>query len=458
MDKRVVVAVTIASLALSFLLHLPTDAVTTLTGYTPPPPIGSVYSDIIAGVYGPIFEDPSLCPSATSDRWIDRAALQDLCRGVPRFYLPYRDYVLEYPPLVGALWALSTNLGFAAAGFRAGPEAPAEARAVAKLVHYAVQSAAIGAAALVLMRELWRVSEKAGLSRLYVILPLLPSFVVYAIYNWDLLAAALAVLSLRLLLEERYLAAGVSMGLAVSAKLMPVAAGLVIGYELLQELLKGRRGRFAPYLLGLVLGLLPYLALATGAPTGFRRFIEHHAAWYCENCVMLLLFWDPMAPGARAASILAVLVALILVTLLPPSRAWPRWPVDKAFLATSLFIALNYVFTPQMLLMIAPLALLVLKGRRFWYYVAVDVLNALIILLWFHDSELRSALAFLGIPQGYNPWGIDSPIQMIAAVRNLLLLYLLLRESLELLSPLKPYAYTPPGTDLSKAMEGGEGA
>ncbi|MEM4786272.1 MAG: hypothetical protein QXW87_05450, partial [Desulfurococcaceae archaeon] len=91
-------------------------------------------------------------------------------------------------------------------------------------------------------------------------------------------------------------------------------------------------------------------------------------------------------------------------------------------------IALNYVFTPQMILIITPLALIILEKRKLILYSIADSLNALIIILFFEDFKIREFLNKIGfpIPIEFNPWSISSIVQWIAVIRIMILLIIIL--------------------------------
>lgn len=86
-------------------------------------------------------------------------------------------------------------------------------------------------------------------------------------------------------------------------------------------------------------------------------------------------------------------------------------------------VALNYIFTPQMILMVTPFALLVLNCLPLYAYVVADVTNSLLIIAFFEDVALRTLLSrLMPINTEFNPWTIDSPTQWLATIRNVAIL------------------------------------
>ena len=54
------------------------------------------------------------------------------------------------------------------------------------------------------------------------------------------------------------------------------------------------------YIIGFVsTGVLPFIILYIIAPRGFLDFINHHASWYCENCLYLPIINDIWSPLHR---------------------------------------------------------------------------------------------------------------------------------------------------------------
>jgi hypothetical protein len=98
-----------------------------------------------------------------------------------------------------------------------------------------------------------------------------------------------------------------------------------------------------------------------------------------------------------------------------------------AFLALSTAMIFNYVFSPQMMIMLTPIALLALPQSALIYYTIADVANALIMLMFFKDFDLRAFISkYTNIRVVFSPWTLDSPVQWAAFIRNLILLIIFL--------------------------------
>ncbi len=136
-----------------------------------------------------------------------------------RYGLPYVHYFLEYPPLVGLLWAASALPRL----WLGEPEA--------LLAHYLVQGAVLAASTAAVVVEASRLSRRLGSPVDGAVVAALPSTIVYGVYNWDALAMALALRGLNAYLDGRVALAGALLGLGAAAKLYPALALLALLVE-----------------------------------------------------------------------------------------------------------------------------------------------------------------------------------------------------------------------------------
>ncbi len=400
-------AVAVLSILVSYYLHSPQSPVIQT---------GLKYSDIVHGVFNPRFNP------GDSRLWFNVDKLEALRSGYRLCPLPYVDYKFEYPPVIGVLFLVSTCTGIMVSLPRIySPEDYSDLVRGILLVHYNVQASTLSLAFLVTVFLVARLLEsyKAGLWKAFLI-PLLPSTIVYMIYNWDVLAALFLVFSIYFYTRGNYRLSGFMMGLSVSTKLLTIIAGLSLALLLAS---KDRRG-FTGYTLAFLLaGVTPYVLLYIISPRGFIEFISHHASWYCENCVYMILVNDIWSPLHRilAAFTIGFTVAVILVASATSSRRLQ----DILFASTATPIVFNYVFTPQMLLIITPVAMISLNGLPLLAYIVADTANSLIIVSFFKDL-LQS-----------NPWTLEGLTQKIAMTRNMILVVLLLATLYRLLLELR---------------------
>lgn len=372
-----------------------------------------------------IFGDP------IAERWFSRESLGELISG-RRCPLPYLDYKMEYPPLVGALWALSTCLPFGAlavGGIRA-----FDVATLAHLLHYhyVVQGAVISAAFLASVVLATRLADALGVGRRRILFfLLLPSTTLYLVYNYDALALVFMLASLYAFVRGRFFLSGLALGLAASAKVLPVVAGA----PMLAALASRGRGSgrlmdVARLVVGGMVGVSPYLILMAVAPTGLLWSFDYVSGWICENCIYELFTQDVFSPANRYLAAVMVVACAIVSSVAAARR---REAVSPATVCVLGAVSLNYIFTPQMMLLLTPLLALVLPTRRLAAVVVADASNFLIVPLIGVLEQATEALRALGlqaVPMAFHP---ASPVQLVATVRNVALLAVLVLEGERLL-------------------------
>jgi len=420
-DVGVLILVSILVGILSAYMHLPQV----------PPPMGNLglkYSDIVYGVFYPRF----MQGSDHRDRyWYNTDPIDSLSRGERVCPLPYVDYMFEYPPLVALLWYISTCSSIRLSPGGPSPEGfnPATFLSEVAKIHYIISVIPL----IISLSATSLFISSANSVEAALLWLLLPSTILYSTYNWDIICASLAFASLFMFQKRRYFASGLLLGLSIATKVMTASIAYVLFvYLLLKSLGKAGSRELLSFLLSLFLaGALPYIIVLIAAPTGFWDFISHHSSWYCENCLYLIFVHNVLDPTHRTLTILAIsLLAVALAVAV--YRNTGKTDSSKIYeLATYSIIGavtLNYVFSPQMVLMVSPFVVAFLSSRpNLEMYVIADTANFFIMALFFLDKDLRAFLSNIGIPIEVrsNPWGIDSPVQWVAAVRNVLLLIIL---------------------------------
>ena len=435
--KVLLLILAVASFAFSAYLHAPypPDRKPLLNNW------GFLYTDVVYGVFIPRFLDvvgsAGVVDSGKIQQyWYNQDAIRSLIFGKFVCPVPYKDYKFEYPPLVAAFWLLSTCTAFwYTYTYIKAPSNALEYVDVVKSyvmpLHFAIQSAIIAIFYVLMAIYLYRLSMTINMSRVRILLLfILPSTLLYLVYNWDVIAATLTVMSLYYLTRECKTCvafSGALIGLATSAKVLPATIALVLIYDLLQKSFRdGRyRKKLYEYIAGFVSsGALPYIVIAIISMKGFSDFVNHHLTWYCENCIYMVLINDVFSPVHRVLYLISIVIALLLIMIIEVDSSEKLYKVS--FLTIAAGTTLNYVFSPQMLLMVSPLAVIVLSDSLLKSYIIADVANALIMILWFKDAETRSLLAkVLNIPIKYSPQTIDSPVQWFAFVRNFILLLII---------------------------------
>ncbi|MBI3859142.1 MAG: DUF2029 domain-containing protein [Thaumarchaeota archaeon] len=266
--------------------------------------------------------------------------------------LPYVSEVFEYPPVSGFLLYFARIVGGSQTGY------------------YEVFSAMSLAAGVVLAATCWRTAKLRGtqLRSWYFIMP---SVIVYGIYNFDLFHAMFVMISLYALLSGRRSSSAIALGLAVSTKL---ASGVLLPVYLLEIRDWRNSAKFAAVFGGL-LGVLN-LPLVLANYSNWLGTYAYISNWGLEDAWFVWIFQDPSTwPVAKLFGFGLMGVLLLRVYTLRMD------PVTKSFLALSAYLLGTYIYTPQFNLVLIPLvAVLSVEHPSLYLW---DTFNALIILTWF---------------------------------------------------------------------------
>jgi hypothetical protein len=285
--------------------------------------------------------------------------------------IPYRGFPVEFLPLQTAADRLI-----------AGGDAADAARRIAVLACLADLAAAAG--------MWWGWGKRQAATYLVLGLPLLS----FLYLRFDLVAVALAVWSYALLVRRRTELAGGALGLAVMAKLWPVALAPVFLMR------KARRGLLVAVGVCLVLGAWWYL---TGGPKGpFQVLsIRDTRGWHVESVVGSVLWAFGRGSPFREADAIRIgqvsfLARAVLGVALVASEIWiwrraardRRDPMGAATLAGVAALAVfSPVFSLQVAAWLLPFAALAFEGEHDERHTAgvaavAIVLTGAIALVW----------------------------------------------------------------------------
>ena len=317
--------------------------------------------------------------------------------------LPYYQFTFEYPVLVGILVYLASSIRLYVPDF-----------SVALNYYVLAMDAVLYVFTVGTVVVVYKIVDLVGLekARIWKAFLIVPSFLMFTVYNWDIIAIFFATLSIYFYMKGDKAKSWLSLGLGISAKLYPCM--LIPVYMLEESSWKGRlKALLAP--LAVFAGLnLPFI-LANFS--GWFETWKFHAGWGIEDSWLVFLF-NQMDPNAHY---LALVVLLYLVykgvtgTLRKQYKDRPTRLIERSFLMNVAWLVGNYVVTPQMGLMLLPFYVLIPSISLPIIYVA-EIMNALIIVLWF-SSPLN-----LG-----NPTSPASPVQWFAAGRQLVWLGLFIK-------------------------------
>jgi len=303
---------------------------------------------------------------------------------------PYIDYLYEYPVLDGIITyiaALISRFIHPPIGNSFNPSG--------LLIFYISVSSVIAIAGYYMMKDLIYISKKinGSISNVFYFLSY-PSFLIYAIYNWDLLAIALTIRSLRLYLDKRIIISSVFLSLAIAAKLYPLFITVAISREIYKDnksILKALSYIILTVSLFVIYNI-PFMLI--NFKLWYDSIIGYHINWYIEGSWLILLYGNPFKHNAQLISLILVIFFTLFVLLITNYKKYfdmERRLIETSFLLISLAIFSSYIHTPQQQLLFLPL-LLVLNVISLIVIYVMDLLNALIILTWFNYKELGLAL------------------------------------------------------------------
>lgn len=308
--------------------------------------------------------------------------------------IPYttHDSFFEYPPLSGLVLYLARLVGGATSGFAGGTYQG----------YFDSFSGFSLVAAAVIAWSTFRTAKALG-KRLNPLYFLLPSMIIYGVYNFDLFNALFIILTLQFFLEGRKDLSAFFLGLAIATKLVAIVLLPIFAMEL-----AGADKRVRYVFSALLVALLTVVPIALTNPGFFQQFIDYFRGWGLEDAWYIWIFGDPFSNAAKIFGYAVMGILLLRVyTLKMPL-------VPRAFLALSAYLLGTYIYAPQFNVMMIPLvAVLALRDPSLFVW---EIADALIILTWFSVpftptsgptypwtvpqamSLIRSAaLAFLGV-------------------------------------------------------------
>lgn len=281
-------------------------------------------------------------------------------RGFADGLLAYRDSLLEYPVLTGAVMQVTAAVaGGLYDAFGGGDLAPAFAESV---IFFDLTAGLMALCALAVVVATARTVPRRPWDGLLVAAS--PLLLLSAYVNWDLLAVLAMSLAILAWTRDRPVLAGVLIGLGTATKLYPA---LLLGVLVLVALRSpDRRAALRDTALAVVAAVVAWCAVnlpvAWWAPEGWREFFAFNAeraadfgsTWFAIGLLKPGLLPESVDDLAVvSAAVLLVLIAALALT----APAAPR-VTQLAFLAVAAFLLVNKVWSPQYSLWLLPLAVL----------------------------------------------------------------------------------------------------
>lgn len=391
---------------------------------------GFKYNDIVYGILNPRFS-PYLKQEEIYDNWLNVTKYYLLTRGRRVITIPYIDYKFEYPPLIGLLWLISVNTAI----YLNLPEKYTYQLYIDRYdeiiaTHYVINSIVNTMFLSLTIIFIGKSLYLLGINNKKILLILVfPSLYMYLTYNWDIICGFFLLAGLYYFYKRKWFLSGLLLGLSISTKILPIIYVLItLIYMIVRLTLKKYNVRILMrYLNGLVLGVTPFILLMIFSFQGFIDLLTYHASWYCENCLSQIFEHDIFNDIHRIFSLATISFSIIvLLFIIMKKELYPERDAFRIGLLSMLVvISLNYVTTPQMILLVIPLTIILLDKHYLILYWLADLLNSMIMVIFFIERDIRIYLHNMGLPvstEEFNPWTIISPVQWIAITRNLILL------------------------------------
>jgi hypothetical protein len=265
---------------------------------------------------------------------------------------PYTTQYFEYPALSGLLIYATKVIGSTLTGY------------------YETFSAFSFVAGAVIAWSCWSIVKKSGKS-LVPFYFMLPTFIIYGVYNFDLFHAVFVMLSLQALVYNRRGFSAFFLAVAVSTKLASV---VLLPLFILEA--RDWRSRLS------YLGIFAVVVAIINVPFAVMNFNSFLAGyqfignWGLEDAWYVWIFQNPNTWTIAKIFGLGVAALLLLRVYTMKGELLP-----KTFLALAAYLLGTYIYAPQFNLLLLPvIAVLDLQSPSLFLW---DGFNALIILTWF---------------------------------------------------------------------------
>ena len=329
--------------------------------------------------------------------------------------IPYVNYNLEYPAISAIVLYASSVWGNLYA-------------------FYITISTIIFACVLGSIYIVYRALKERGepIQRIMYFLIFTPVFIFYSIYNFDWIGAVFMVAAVYFGYKHQAMRSGVSMGLAIAARIIPIVCLPFIFFEL-----KGRKDRVR---------LLAATGLGWLAVNVYFMAVDFHgwlypytfqAGFYDEDS------WLGLFP-ADSKEISIVLLGVSLGLILYKRKNLNLY--QQSLLAMLAFVVFDYKFPPQYMIMLLPL--FAITGVGYTEFMVANLLDMMIIL-WYFTNVFSFGNAIV----------TSSPVQWISYLRQYALFLVYLKVLLESRWKKGRAAVDVPGTVLTgdSGVGGGSG-
>ncbi len=350
-----------------------------------------------------IIKLPFVVPNFYSD--VGYLWIRDVYQGHHNLQIPYFQYELEYPQILGAIillgQAISTYFPIVIDQYNTFV-------VVESVLQYPFMIGTIF--------NLYMLCSKLQLSRtrIYIYMLSTLTFVVYGFYNWDFIVAYFVSLSIWLYLDKRYDGSALALTAAVLTKfipgimLFPMVAALPNNSARVRFFLTAAVTWAAVNVPFAIANFDLWIKLFIGYSGPNHQLQNTWISW-----AISLAGLGDIISGARAGQILSFSIIGYLVIRAIASH---RTPLEKILLSWYAWYGAIYLFDPQMFIQLFPIVVLT-PNFSFLFYRLADLMNAFIIILYFIGSSHPELPRIL--TDQLTPFGL---VNMNSALRQLIFL------------------------------------
>jgi len=220
-----------------------------------------------------------------------------------------------------------------------------------------------------------------------------PAAVASLYINWDLWAIASMMLSIYWFDRKKYAHSALAMGISISTKFLPIFLLLPIALILWR---RNEIKELARYLgIAVATFLIFNIPVMLTTPDGWLRFYQLNfdrgedwgSLWYAFSSLGVSL------GNTNFFAILALAVAVLVVSLLIFSTKETVQLADVSFIVLALVMIASKVYSPQYVLWLVPLAVIAMSRRKdvhaFWVWQIAEVIYH--IAIWQHLATVTGA-------------------------------------------------------------------
>jgi hypothetical protein len=352
-------------------------------------------------IYASLTKMPFISPSNYSD--VGYLWFRDVYQGQHNMGIPYVDYKLEYPPIIGGIiWigqVIGTYLPIVIDRYNT-------YMAAESILQYPFMIGTIFN--IYMLCQKLRIDRK----RIYLYLLTTLTFIIYGFYNWDFVVAYFVSLSIWFYLEKRHDASSLALAAGVLSKFIPIcmAPAMVVGLPNNKA-----RVRFVA-IAAAAWGIVNAPFAAANFPLWLQLF-THTSNHQLQNTWISMLTVTLGLGDVLSGRTAGHLISLgIIGYLILRAIASDKKPLEKIILSWYAWFGAIYLFDPQMWIQLFPIVILT-PNFNFILYRIADLFNAFIIIFYFIGGNNPQLPSYL--KDQLTPFGL---INTIAALRQLIVL------------------------------------